>query len=564
MPGLLLSGLLMSACEERSGPSTDSRVLCLTETTPIEAIQGDGWRSPLEGTRQSAGGVVTVVDTGLGFYLEQGERNDPKRSGGLFVESPLLSESARPGQRWVLEGTIVERGEHRDTVTTLTDPSWHAVCEESLPLPATQVALPLSGPEREALESMRVQFGAELFVTDVYSQHRGQLTLSSGEPLWVPTEYMEPGPRAAAEFRKNRAHSIDVSLPGQNRSPLPVGSTVDGAIGLFGHDGREPMLRLERVETSPAPPPSKLPVGTQLRVVNANLLNFFNGDGRGGGFPAERGARSRDQFEDQKARLQAALEVIRPDLLAVQELENDGFGPDSAAADLLRLLDAGGRGPFRAVEPSANRVGSDVIAVGLFYREAVLEPVGRPHRLASEPFRDLSRQPLAQLFRHRATGTTFLAAVNHLKSKGSCPDPGPNANQGDGQGCWNTARVEAVHALLPWLEEKALEAGTSHILVLGDMNAYREEDPISVFRDAGYLELVETLQGLPQYSFRFFGQAGTLDYAFATPELARAAYGARIWHINADWPARMTLPEPWLRMSDHDPVIVDFEFDSRR
>ena len=106
--------------------------------------------------------------------------------------------------------------------------------------------------------------------------------------------------------------------------------------------------------------------------------------------------------------------------------------------------------------------------------------------------------------------------------------------------------------------------GTDNILVLGDMNAYRREDPISVFREAGYLELVETVEGLPQYSFRFFGQAGTLDYVLATPGLAGAATDAKIWHINADWPARMALPEPWLRMSDHDPVIVDFEFDANR
>lgn len=564
VPGLLLCGLLLSACEERSGPSTENIALCLAETTPIETVQGDSWRSPLEGTRQTVGGVVTVVDQHVGFYLEQGQRENPQRSGGLFIESPLLSENARPGQLWVLEGTVVERGEQRDTVTTLSDTVLHAVCEEGLPLPSTEVSLPLSGPEREALESMRIRFGAELFVTDVYSQHRGMLTLSTGEPLWVPTEYMDPGSTAAAGFRRNRAHSIEVELPGTPGTPLSVGSEVGNVIGLFGHDGRDPLLRLEQADYQPAPSPAAPAGAPQLRVVNANLLNFFNGDGRGGGFPAERGARSRDEFENQKARLRAALDAMGPDLLAVQELENDGFGPDSAAADLLRLLEAGGRGPYRAVEPSANRVGGDVIAVGLFYREAALEPVGPSSMLAAEPFRDLSRQPLAQVFRHRATGTIFLAASNHLKSKGGCPEPGPNANQGDGQGCWNTARVEAVHALLPWLEEKARAAGTDNILVFGDMNAYRREDPISIFRDAGYLELVETLEELPQYSYRFFGQAGTLDYIFATRGLARAATGAKIWHINADWPARMTLPEPWLRMSDHDPVIVDFEFDAGR
>ena len=80
------------------------------------------------------------------------------------------------------------------------------------------------------------------------------------------------------------------------------------------------------------------------------------------------------------------------------------------------------------------------------------------------------------------------------------------------------------------------------------------------FRAAGYIELVEELSGLPQHSFLYFGQRGTLDYAFASPALRRSARQAVIWHINADWPQSMPLPEPWLRMSDHDPVVVDVDF----
>jgi predicted extracellular nuclease len=47
-----------------------------------------------------------------------------------------------------------------------------------------------------------------------------------------------------------------------------------------------------------------------------------------------------------------------------------------------------------------------------------------------------------------------------------------------------------------------------------------------------------------------------------TPSLSALAQSARrafIWHVNADWPGGMALPQPWLRMSDHDPVIVDLE-----
>ena len=150
--------------------------------------------------------------------------------------------------------------------------------------------------------------------------------------------------------------------------------------------------------------------------------------------------------------------------------------------------------------------------------------------------------------------------VNHLKSKGSCPDDGANRAQGDGQGCWNPSRTAAVYAQLPWLQQLATAAGTDRILVLGDMNAWRLEDPIRAFRAAGLIDVVEVRQKPPLHSFRYFGQGGTLDYAFASPTLAERVSDARIWNINADWPRRMDLPQPWLRMSDHDPVIVDLDF----
>jgi predicted extracellular nuclease len=196
----------------------------------------------------------------------------------------------------------------------------------------------------------------------------------------------------------------------------------------------------------------------------------------------------------------------------------------------------------------------------LFYRTGALETVGDPEILAGPAFAALSRQPLAQRFRDRASGQDFLVAVNHLKSKGRCPESGPDSDQGDGQGCWNRARVEAVSALAPWLDKLAHEAATEHALILGDMNAWRLEDPIRAFREAGYVELVEQRSGLPQHSFLYFGQRGTLDYAFASPALAQVTRRAFIWHINADWPRDMAQPQPWLRMSDHDPVIVDLDF----
>jgi predicted extracellular nuclease len=117
-----------------------------------------------------------------------------------------------------------------------------------------------------------------------------------------------------------------------------------------------------------------------------------------------------------------------------------------------------------------------------------------------------------------------------------------------------------VVAQIPWLEALAKDAGTGKILILGDMNAWRDEDPIRQFADSGFVDLVELHSGLPQHSFLYWGQTGTLDYAFATPALVNNVKAAMIWNVNANWPAGMELPLPWLRASDHDPVIVDLDF----
>ena len=88
------------------------------------------------------------------------------------------------------------------------------------------------------------------------------------------------------------------------------------------------------------------------------------------------------------------------------------------------------------------------------------------------------------------------------------------------------------------------------------MNAYRRQGPVNVIRNAGFEELMDDAAGRV-YSFIYFGQAGTLDYAFVSAALQPKVQQAFIWNVNAALPANMELPQPWLRFSDHDPVVVD-------
>jgi predicted extracellular nuclease len=159
--------------------------------------------------------------------------------------------------------------------------------------------------------------------------------------------------------------------------------------------------------------------------------------------------------------------------------------------------------------------------------------------------------------------------VNHFKSKGSCPsDPNdPNADQGDGQGCWNAKRVEQAEALLGFINARITASGDTDVLVIGDLNAYGQEDPIDTLVTSGLENQVALRVPLAErYSYVFDGQSGYLDHGLSTHSLSSQVTGVTYWHINADEPSvidyntefkpqDLYAPTPY-RSSDHDPVII--------
>lgn len=116
-------------------------------------------------------------------------------------------------------------------------------------------------------------------------------------------------------------------------------------------------------------------------------------------------------------------------------------------------------------------------------------------------------------------------------------------------------------------------------MIIGDLNAYKQEDAIVNLLNAGYTDLAEAFEGPGAYSYLFDGQLGYLDYALANSALLSQVTGVKEWHINADeLPlfdyndcaqtgteasfrrescANGDLYAPnALRSSDHDPVLI--------
>jgi predicted extracellular nuclease len=331
------------------------------------------------------------------------------------------------------------------------------------------------------------------------------------------------------------------------------------------------------------------PVGGSIRVASFNVLNYFT-------TLNSRGADSVAELDRQRTKIAAAICAMDADVVGLIEIENNGA---IALADLL--TGAGGVnavcGPYRYIDTGV--IGPDQIAVALIYRPATVKPSGRFATLDSsvDPrfLESKNRPALAQTFEETASGARLAVVVNHFKSKGSdCKDVG-DPDMLDGQGNCNGTRTQAAAALVDWLATDPTGSDDTDVLVIGDLNSYRNEDPIDTI-EAGaddsrvtaddYTDLLDFLLGPAAYSYVFDGQLGYLDHALASRSLLAQVTGVTVWNVNSDEipvfdynddirdageqsfereSTSLPIYEPnAVRSSDHDAVIVGIEFDSDR
>jgi predicted extracellular nuclease len=107
------------------------------------------------------------------------------------------------------------------------------------------------------------------------------------------------------------------------------------------------------------------------------------------------------------------------------------------------------------------------------------------------------------------------------------------------------------------VQERADQLADGFGLILGDLNAYRMEDPVQQLLMDGFHDLTAVPGPGFTFSYVFRGEAGSLDHALSTRDLVSRVAGAGIPNVNSIHPRRMALEPDWLGASDHDPVVVD-------
>ncbi len=617
-----------TACDKTGGPVDPGEP---GDVIPIADVQGTGATSPVANTTVTTTGVVTATYPTGGFdgaYIQTAGSGDVdlathRASTGLFVASQAFADAVEIGDNVRLTGRVTEN--FGMTQIAPAAGAWTILDEPAAAVKPAQVAFPLTEAQRESLEGMLLAPQGDYTVTNNFATNQfGEVGLASGTtPLPQPTDVVRPRTQAYTDLvaeNLERLVTLDDGagvnfLQSSKDVPLPWLSGSNevrtGAPATF----VEPMVLDYRFSLWRLQPTERL-VGTEgapvtfgstrvaapkdvegdLKVGSFNVLNYFPTTGQQyvaaggsctyfrdrGNVPitndecsnnGPRGAATSESLARQQVKIVKAINTLDADVVSIQEIENSanlGKPRDAALNTLVAALNAAAGSDVWSAAPSPSVVpttGTDIIRTAFIYKNATVE-LGSVARILDDAAFSNARAPLAQEFRPKGeTDQDFLVIANHFKSKSVSAGEG-NADVGDGQSGSNGSRVRQAEALVAFADSLGTEAGTDRVFLAGDFNSYAMEDPLEVFKDAGYTNLTEEFSGKDGYQFQ--GRHGSLDHVFGSPAATERVRDADVWQINApeaiareysrfNYNVTNLYDESPFRSSDHDPAIVGFD-----
>lgn len=602
--------------------------VCGTDTTLISTIQGGESSSAEVGNNVIIEAVITGTRAG-GFFVQEEVSDydaDDTTSEGLFVEGSIEVET---GNVVRLYGEVVE---NFGMTTVEMDGDVTALdCGTADAVTAVEISMPYDF-DLETVEGMVVSVNNATVTSTKNLWRFGEFVVSDSLKR-QPSDVAAPLSDAyTAVVEANEANLLSIEDNSGSQFPdalnyfpnfsyanaIRIGDTVSASGPLnfsFGAYKVNPSNIIEVTSTREA-----TPVVTEgnLSIATFNVLNYFNGELDANGevtfdYDKNRGANSAEAFELQQGRIVQAIVNLNADVVGLMEIENDGFGEDSAIQSLVNAVNAelGETEQYAFISTSdSSEIGTDAITVGLLYKASVVTPendaiiVAMPEQQISEERRARMRPSLLQSFAHTESGKSFLVSVNHFKSKGGrCAEDAAEAPSDITtiQGSCNALRVSAAITLGNALSDDTLP---ERKVILGDFNAYSAEDPVAVLTDytvesRGYTITTAVNTGMNEgesvnveanfgynnlakkfdaegFSYWFSGteQVGSLDHVLASDAMLADAIDGTHWNINsveayqlqynqalrfyADEDGYAFTDVGPFRSSDHDPFIATF------
>ena len=287
-------------------------------------------------------------------------------------------------------------------------------------------------------------------------------------------------------------------------------------------------------------------------IVCCMNLEYYLVENLGG----DMGASNYSEHQKQRAKVSKALATINADLYGLVEIEQGQNALAEIAADLTKNT---GR-KFSYIDDGGSASGTYTKS-GFVYCSDVLKPYGK----LRENNTGVKQRKKTQAFQEISTGEKFLFSVNHFKAK-SGKGSGDNADKDDGQGTYNGDRKREAQSVLANYDKDRIYFSDNDILVMGDLNAYAMEDPITILREGGMIDLHRAFHADSSYSYVYRGYLGYLDHALCNSTLYPQVTGMVAYHINSDESDKYTYDksndQTMFRSSDHDPIIVGLRLDS--
>lgn len=575
----------------------------------IHEIQGKAHRSPLEGRNViQVPGVVTAVRS-TGFYMEDPlPDNDPATSEGVFVYT-VTTPAVSVGQYLIVAGVVTEfrpggsDGTGNLTTTEITTPTW--VSGGAAPALPAPIVIGLGGrmpptvkfastTTTGSVEEAGYAFDAVNNGVDFYESLESMRVVVNNAVVTGPTDANNETPIigdngafatgrsarggiviTATDYNPERMLIDDALLPTGAVMPQsnvgdllsPINAIVDYTFGNF-----KLLVTSAPVRTvGPIAPEVTALVGdaAQLTIASFNVENLAPANGAAK-FNALAG--------------QVVTNLRSPDVVALMEVQDNNGATSGSVVDasitIQTLIDAirSAGGPayaYRQINPVADadggEPGGNIRQVFLYNPLRVsftdranpapsttavaavpVSPTGV--RLSVSPGRidpsntawAASRKPLVGEFVFN--GKTFFMIANHFNSKGGDTDlfgrfqPPQLVSQ--------TQRVNQATLVANFVNALRAADASANVIVLGDLNDFEFSAPLTVLKNAGLFDMIETLPANERYTYVYAGNSQALDHIMLTNNL-KAVSVYDVVHVNSEFAAQV---------SDHEPEVVRIKF----
>ena len=294
------------------------------------------------------------------------------------------------------------------------------------------------------------------------------------------------------------------------------------------------------INNKPEPKP-KMPKNGLL-VCAANIQNYFYDLG---GYAQRKTTKKQQAMQTQK--ICKAFKQIDADIYALCEIQKG----DSAAQMLVDAMNKMAK-KERYAYVSHGWSNSDMISCGYIYRMDKVRPYGDLQYAYKDTTSHYRYRLMACGFEEIESGEKFVLNVNHLRSKRGT---GAESNEK------RMANVDSLLVMLDKIEQEQL-FGDSDVLLVGDYNAYTQEEPIQTLVREGYEDMLMR-DDSTGYSYVYHSEAGYLDRVFASKTMAKQVKKVAVYHLNADYfysrGFKRGLDKTMYRYADHDPILIRVE-----